>query len=341
MTFCNHCGIKVVDGAKFCQKCGEAINGATSKNEGQRQQEYAGKILKCPNCGEVLKSFNANCPACGYELRTTKSTDSVHELSLRLEQIEVTRVVDKPRSIYKAAYSESIVSKTDEQKATLIRTFPIPNTKEDLLEFMILAQSNVDCKLYVNDIHNSARVVSDAWKSKFEQAYQKAKLTFGTDSDFSYVQSLYMQLQGGIKKEKRKLLIFVLVGCAIIFGWIPILLLTSGETTPQINAKEVARLESVVDEIESNLDKGKYKMALVLAESLNYGAYDNVQEREWKVKREYLIEQIIEEAAENGVILNRTPQDALGNDNASEGGNKVNIPNDDNATSSEKEPESS
>lgn len=321
MDLCSNCATKVIDGAKFCQKCGVATNGAPSSHESQRQQEYAGKILKCPNCGEVLMSFNAYCPACGYELRSTKSTDSVRELSLRLEQIEATRVVDKPRSIYKAAYSESIVSKTDEQKATLIRTFPIPNTKEDLLEFMILAQSNVDCKLYVNDIHNSARVVSDAWKSKFEQAYQKAKLTFGTDTDFSNVHSLYMQLQGGIKKEKRKLLIFVLLGMVIIFGFTPILMISLGETAPQVNAKEVDRLESIVGEIESNLDKGKYKMALVLAEKLNYGAYDEVQEREWKVKREYLIEQIIEEAAENGVILNRTPQDALGNDNASEGGN--------------------
>jgi len=306
MAFCTECGKSIADGAKFCDNCGAAVTTRNFESTNQRKTVYEGEVHKCPNCGETLKSFNANCPACGYELRSAKSTDSVGELTLRLEQIESTRVVEKPRSIYKAAYSESIVSKTDEQKATLIRTFPIPNTKEDLFEFIILAKSNVDSDLYVNDIHNSARVVSDAWKSKFEQAYQKAKLTFGTDSDFSNVQSLYMQLYGGIKKGKRKMWFFILLFFAIFFGGTAILLITSGDTTPQVNVKEVARLEAVVEEIESNLEDGKYKLALTLAESLEYGGYDGVAEREWNVKREYLIEQILDEATENGVILERT-----------------------------------
>lgn len=311
MTFCTNCGAKVADEAKFCQRCGVPTNRESSNHESQRQQEYAGKTIKCPNCGETLKSFNVNCPACGHEIRSATATGSVRELTLRLAQIEATRVVEKPRSIYKAAYSETIVSKTDEQKATLIRTFPIPNTKEDLFEFNILAKSNVDSKLYKNEIQNSARVVSDAWKAKFEQAYQKAKVSFGNDPEFQHIQTLHQEMTTDIKKAKIGDWVVVLIFLLILaVGWIWIIV-GNPNTTQKYNAREVARLEADVEEIESNLEDGKYKIALTLAESLEYGGYDNVEERTWNVKREYLIEQIIDEAAENGVKLQRTQQNDI------------------------------
>lgn len=316
MTYCSNCGTKVVDGAKFCQKCGAATNVEPSNHENQRQQEYTGKILKCPNCGEVLKSFNLNCPACGYELRSVKSTGSVRELTQRLEQIEATRVVEKPRSIYKVAYSEPTISKTDEQKATLIRTFPIPNTKEDLLEFIILAKSNVDCDLYKSEIRNSVRVVSDAWKAKFEQAYQKAKVSFGNDPEFQYIQTLHQELTTNIKKivKKKKSGEWIAIGLLFLFIAIPwIWIIKSPDTTPEYNAREVVRLEAIVKEIEFNLGDGKYKMALILAESLEYGGYDSVDKREWNAKRKYLIGQILDEAAKNGVELEYVTSEGIDN----------------------------
>lgn len=67
--------------------------------------------------------------------------------------------------------------KSPEQKDDLIRNFYIPNTKEDICEFFILAVSNIkaedDC--------------ADAWLAKLEQAYQKARLAFGNDSSFSEI----------------------------------------------------------------------------------------------------------------------------------------------------------
>ena len=42
-------------------------------------------------------------------------------------------------------------SKTDEQEISLIKSFPIPNTKEDLYEFLILSQSNIDMEVYSSE----------------------------------------------------------------------------------------------------------------------------------------------------------------------------------------------
>ena len=72
MAFCMNCGQELPDGAKFCSSCGSAI-GTVTEETNERKVTYDGKLHKCPNCGEILNSFVANCPACGYELRGTEA----------------------------------------------------------------------------------------------------------------------------------------------------------------------------------------------------------------------------------------------------------------------------
>ena len=317
MAYCSNCGAQIADNTQFCPECGSS-NALGTTNSAQRQQEYAGKILKCPNCGETLKPFNANCPACGYELRSAKSTDSVRELTLRLEQIEATRVVEKPRSIYKAANSETIVSKTDEQKATLISMFPIPNTKEDLFEFIILAKSNVDCDSYKDETRDSARVISDAWKAKFEQAYEKAEVSFGNDPEFQHIQTFHQELTTNIKKAKSSNWKVLGIAFLVLAAVVTLITVAVNKSSSNDRAREVARLESIVVEVEDCLERSEYKLALMNAESIKTDSYDEEIKRQFDIKREYLIDKVIEEAAENGVILNRTPQDDLENYSVSE-----------------------
>ena len=147
MPYCTNCGCQITDNAKFCSNCGSAIN--SSKNDqSERKTVYEGNIHKCPNCGEVLQSFVANCPACGYELRGNMAADSVRKLYWELNR-----------------------TTTPAQKDLIIRSFPIPNSKEDILEFMIMASSNI--------LGEDDRDIYEAWLAKFEQAYQKAVLLFG------------------------------------------------------------------------------------------------------------------------------------------------------------------
>ena len=117
----------------------------------QRQQEFAGKIIKCPNCGEVLESFTSKCPSCGCEIRGRTAVASVKELFSNIQQ-----------------------AKNDKEIIRLIKTFPVPNSKEDILEFMVLASSNFSESYYVS--HMGEDNISEAWLSKAEQCYQKAQL---------------------------------------------------------------------------------------------------------------------------------------------------------------------
>jgi uncharacterized membrane protein YvbJ len=94
MLFCINCGQQLPEGAKFCSKCGTAINNANKNN--QRITVYDGIIHKCPNCGETLNSFSPNCTACGYELRGTKSSNVIREFSAKLQAIENLRPHKNP-----------------------------------------------------------------------------------------------------------------------------------------------------------------------------------------------------------------------------------------------------
>ena len=139
MSFCSNCGHVVVDGTKFCAKCGANVSDKVGQQQAERKMVYEGELQKCPNCGEVLKSFDLNCPACGHELRNRKSSSAVKEFALKLEAIEASREYEKPRGFFRSPEAQQRVTKTDEQKISLINSFPVPNTKEDMLEFMVLA----------------------------------------------------------------------------------------------------------------------------------------------------------------------------------------------------------
>ena len=59
MAFCMNCGTELEKDAHFCSECGAKVPQIVKDNE--RNIIYEGNIYKCPNCGEVLKSFVANC----------------------------------------------------------------------------------------------------------------------------------------------------------------------------------------------------------------------------------------------------------------------------------------
>lgn len=197
MAFCINCGQELAEGAKFCANCGKAVGASQNGAKEQRKTVYDGELHKCPNCGEQLDSFVTACPACGYELRGAKGTSVVNELAQKLER------------------TESV-----EQKIDLIRNFYIPNTKEDIYEFFILATSNMSAGGYD----------AEAWYAKLEQAYQKAKLSFGSASEFQYLSQLYFKAKKQQKSQsftrsikKSKFLQCLLLGAIgailIIIGW--------------------------------------------------------------------------------------------------------------------------
>ena len=197
MKVCSKCGARIYVDSQNCTICGAPlIDGTAQQNQpsqqyqqsqpsqqyqqnqpsqqNQRRIVYEGEIHKCPHCGEILNSFTAICPTCGNEIRGVSTANSISEFYSKLEQMQ-----------------------SDEEKSNLIRYFPIPNSKEDIYEFFILASTNFRDRTI-------EPTVSEAWAIKIEQCYQKAKLSFSNTDDLSQIQQTYDELKKRLHKAKKK-----------------------------------------------------------------------------------------------------------------------------------------
>lgn len=184
LLFCPYCGAELSEDSVYCKTCGNKVKQSVSAPDAyvrsnfehteverpqttQRKTVFDGEVHKCPNCGETLDSFVAHCPSCGYELRGAAATLSVNQL-----------------------YQELSCATSTEQKTTIIRNYPIPNAKEDIIEFMILASSNISGE----DVHE----IFEAWVAKFEQTYQKAQITLQNDASFTQIKEIYEKTEKAI-----------------------------------------------------------------------------------------------------------------------------------------------
>lgn len=216
---CNKCGVELKEGDRFCGNCGTQV--IRTSLEYETKIIYEGEIKKCPNCGRTLKSFVPFCPECGLELREIKSVSSVSRLVDKLEALEAKKSEDNSlKGILKKKIRGKDIANIDRQKIELIKNFPIPNAKEDILEFMILASTNME-PVDSNNMTDQEKELQDlmlsAWKTKYEQAYKKAKVSFGHSEDFKRIDEMYKEQ----KREAQKKRFWIAFG--IIFGLLGLL----------------------------------------------------------------------------------------------------------------------
>lgn len=306
MAFCSNCGHQLTEGAKFCFNCGTKVNIEESSQDEVRKVAYDGEIHKCPNCGDILDAYESVCKACGYEQRGSKATSSVHELAVKLQQIEEARLTSNNHSRFGFGQSSEI----DQQKINLIRSFVIPNTKEDILEFAVLAASNVDTSAYddsygiLSTLQNGRRkAVSDAWLAKLKQAYQKAKLVFVGDTRISEIESLYETTNKAIKRVKGRVWKILGIVFGALFAFFMLVGIIAISSTENDQKAENARLEAIEIQVQEALQVEDYTLALMHADRLYYGENEEKYIRDWQIKREYWIKRVIEEAAKDGIIL--------------------------------------
>ncbi len=167
------------------------------------EERKAEEARKCPKCGQPLSGISAVCPLCGYEIRRAKTADSISNLTKEINKLNQKRntVTDAIASKLSGRHDNP----TDEKIASLIQNFVVPNTKEEIFEFMILAVGYMDAKFLAGKqkVSETADVVIKAWASKFEQTFQKAKFSFGQDKDFSKIENLYNEKMEEIEEARH------------------------------------------------------------------------------------------------------------------------------------------
>ena len=170
------------------------LNESKSSESDQTSIQKETKNIKCPNCQANIDSYVTSCEYCGYNVLERKSNSSIQSLFKLLNEAEEDRQSD-PNSIFSSfgkVFSESFShitgpNRVDRKKMEIISTFPIPTTKQDILEFLTLAYPKAKTvgnfftkNTNENKLHNQFVLV---WKNKCEQIIMKAKFSMKDDKE--------------------------------------------------------------------------------------------------------------------------------------------------------------
>ena len=206
MSFCTECGARLSDGAKFCANCGTAV-AVTHVSDNRTIRASEEKILKCPSCHSPISRVDAICPFCGAPISDREASASVQRFAQQLYEIEREDAEQKasfdPFGL-KRLMEQGYGSKSFNRKISLISSFPIPNTIEEITEFVILSANSIDVRRGKNSFENkmygnpgstyySEIKLANTWINKLNQAYDKAKISFRSDPMFPKIEKIYTE----------------------------------------------------------------------------------------------------------------------------------------------------
>lgn len=112
----------------------------------KQKKEAFGRV--CPSCGAQVQAMTLRCD-CGYEFTNAKAVSSIKLLYDKLNSVTLTEAEEK--TVNKAIISQQQDNLRNkmltDKKISIISTYPVPNSKEDLLEFLSISVSEANKKL--------------------------------------------------------------------------------------------------------------------------------------------------------------------------------------------------
>lgn len=170
----------------------ESMKSEKTETTAAPKSDKFGDVKKCPACGSMVQSFQTKCIDCGHEFSNIEANTSVNKLFEMLadaenerkeEGMSVGKVIG---GMFAKAYGVGGVGdKVNNKKISIIKNFPIPTSKNDILEFLSLAVPNAKKtgnfftkQQPENEAHNAFVPV---WKSKCEQIIMKARFSMKED----------------------------------------------------------------------------------------------------------------------------------------------------------------
>ena len=236
--------------AKANQQYQLEMEKAKSAQPSAPKSEKYGDVRKCPACGAIVPSMAAKCPECGYEFTNVEANSSTRLLMQKIDEIqaqyaELTANVDNKDESAIRTRGYQVKRQLNDRTAQLIQNFPIPNTREDLIEFLTLCIGNSKADSVMLDGNDP---VTPAWRKKLQQVIAKVKVALPNDQQAQELIDEYEGKREYSKKKGKKIAIGIgvlavlVIVCVLLFG---------GGTGPDLKNAPVAvcnKVESLVKE---------------------------------------------------------------------------------------------
>ena len=193
MKFCTKCGNQLSDQANFCDKCGSSVSNAQTPpptpganenvaDETKRKEVFVGERRKCPVCGVEISAFALTCPN-GHELSGVKVSNIAKD------------------------FQEGLIKYEGKEERDFVASFPIPNEREELGNFMLMVTS-----ILKQDMQNGAdQMRVSSFRSKFDEIKSKVYMMLKADDPIvgetkkwdSALNELYENYKKIIKERAR------------------------------------------------------------------------------------------------------------------------------------------
>lgn len=190
----------------------QGIEGGKAESSASPKSNKMGDIKKCPACGAIISNYQATCPECGYEFSDVKANLSSRKLAAKLE--EVRKRQKSSNSIVQGMLSSLSVDNASKEQSQIIETFPVPNTKADLLEFItsLQARAYFDISGTPSAADMGERRIQQAYAKKLKECIIKAKINFPNDPMFKAA------IAEAEEQGKKKGCFGVIIGFVVVGG---------------------------------------------------------------------------------------------------------------------------
>lgn len=226
-------------------------------------------MKKCPACGQPIESFATRCPNCGMELKADGAANSLVKFTEKLDEMEGGRKIQLPHNndvkekkkigfttiilwcflwpfyllyymfkifpfLIKTAtnvYREPNFDATDRRKQQYIINAPVPNNREDLMEFALLCSNKIEEINYLQLLNKKSGEINawnSVWVKKLNLIIEKAKIAMKDDKD-TLNEIIEIQTDGNAKlQENRKRIINVLIATGVLIVILLLFIIIAG-----------------------------------------------------------------------------------------------------------------
>ncbi len=200
--------------------------------------EKFGNIRKCPYCGAPISGVTAKCPECGHEFSNISANSTIQNLTESLAQID-----------RRGSSADAV-----KRKIQIIQNFPVPNTKEDIIEILTICRSNMESKAENPQL-------KQAWRTKALQMISKSEMLLKGDKDAEYLIKAIKADEARKKKRITTIVIIVLVVIGLCVGGM-MYYHSSSKAEIKAQSTELTTMKSDINKLikEGNYDTAFEKM---------------------------------------------------------------------------------
>ncbi|WET69785.1 hypothetical protein [Sphingobacterium sp.] len=259
------------------------------------KSDKLGDIKKCPGCGAITESFATKCYECGTEYRNIESSSSIIKFFEKLDEIEATRKENYSQKFSNEIKLAKVIlwiffwpwlilykclkflvdrsrpakwSTTDARKEELVLNYPVPFSKEGILEFLTLSASKIDQTSYARVFADDTKYKNTwnkIWLKKIDQINSKAAISMkGDEKTYNEVKLITENARRLVKNNSQKVYKVLGLGLLLIIS-----LITWASIDSKIDENTNVGYSSVVMSAEKYITNKQYDEAEKLATAVD------------------------------------------------------------------------